>query len=179
MAAALLQHALDAVGIDAQVSSAGVTASVASTVDRTSVHACRSLGLDISAHRPRPLSAAVIGSDGRDLVITMTRAHLRDVVVRDRSVWPRVFTIRELARRMQSAPAMHGTLDQLREALHAGRVPRDLLGDASTDDVVDPYGAGMAAVRTTAEDLQRLCGTIAHCLSSTRAARGATSGECH
>ena len=55
------------------------------------------------------LTKEILATDGADLVLTMTREHLRHVVAMDPSAWPRTFTLKEFVRRAQSvAPATAG-----------------------------------------------------------------------
>ena len=65
-------------------------------------------GLDLSAHRSSTVSDALLA--GADLVLAMTTAILRHVVVVRREAWPRTFTLRELVARAAAAPP-DGALD--------------------------------------------------------------------
>jgi protein-tyrosine-phosphatase len=78
------------------------------------------------------------------LVLTMTRRHLREIVVMEPSVWPRTFTLRELARRgSQVGPRDRGTtLEEWVAAVHHGRAMAESLGEDPADDVADPRGSG-------------------------------------
>lgn len=99
------------------------------------------------AHRPREIDRSIIRDDGADLVITMTRQQLRDVVATDRLAWPRVFTLREIVRRASALPAVTSGWSEWLGALGEGRLARDLIGDDPADDIPDPYGLPMAAQR--------------------------------
>src|SRR5437763_1616978 len=78
MAAALLGARLSAIGIDATVSSAGVLGpgqpAAAHGIDVMSAR-----GLDLRDHRSTQISPAIVA--GADLVLTMERAQLREVVL--------------------------------------------------------------------------------------------------
>jgi protein-tyrosine phosphatase len=95
-------------------------------------------GLDISGHRSRQLSADLVG--GADLVLGMTRRHVKEAVVAAPAAWPRTFTLKEVVRRAERV----GHRDP-RESLEAwlarvadGRVRSDLLGESPVDDILDP-----------------------------------------
>ena len=100
------------------------------------------MGIDVSDHRPRVLNRDILAGDGADLVLTMTRAHLPDVVGLDAAAWPRTFTLKELARRANSyeppstVEGFSGWLARMAE----GRLARDMLHGDPFDDVADPYG---------------------------------------
>ena len=61
------------------------------------VAALAAYGLDISGHRSRRVTAADLG--WADLVLGMSREHVRHAVVTVPDSWPRTFTLKELVRR--------------------------------------------------------------------------------
>jgi protein-tyrosine phosphatase len=125
----------------------------------------RRLGLDITAHRPRLLSAELLSTDGADLVIAMTREHLRAAAVIAPDVFPRAFTAPELARRITDGFHVGSlTMQQWVAAVGAGRRARDLVGLDTRDDVADPYGMPPPAHADTVAQLSALMGTIARAL---------------
>lgn len=63
----------------AVVGSAGVTAGMGAQATPQAVEAAHELGLDLNAHRSRPLTAEMVA--GADRILTMTQAH-RDMVLR-------------------------------------------------------------------------------------------------
>lgn len=158
MAAALLTHHLDALGCDAVVRSAG-TRPFSLSVDRDAVDAVSAWGVDLSGHRPRHVDRSIVESDGHDLIITMTRGHLRDVAAMERTAWKRTFTLRELVRRASSRSRGDDWTAWLAD-LGEGRRPTDLLGEDPDDDITDPYGKGAAAVAATASELRDLTGSL-------------------
>lgn len=112
-----------------------------------SVHTMRAsaaIGLDLSDHSSRQLSAELIATDGADLIVTMTRQHLREVVALDQAAWPRTFTLKELARRAVAVPSDVGGFEAWREALGAGRRAAELISPSPDDDIDDPYGGPFA-----------------------------------
>lgn len=132
-----LANDLSARRIAAVVTSAGTLGELAN--DHDTVAAAAEAGLDLRSHRSRRLTPELIATDGADLVIAMTRHHLREIVTLDPAAWPRTFTLKELARR---APAVDPNLplDVWRKAIAGDRKASDLLTASDTDDVADPHG---------------------------------------
>ena len=121
------------------------------------------LGAPVPVH-----SAGIAGHRGRtaqttdlaaaDLILGMTREHVRHVVVLAPDAWPRTFTLKELVRRgWQAGPRLPGEplAGWLDRAAH-GRDHRDLLGSSIEDDVADPYGGPAQQYELTAALLDQL-----------------------
>jgi protein-tyrosine phosphatase len=139
-------------GLPVQVESAGTQALVGAAPPEETQRIGLDLGAtDIAGHRSRPLTVEQLQS--ADLVLAMSREHRAAVVELLPSVARRAFTIREFARL-----AVHVTEDDL--ALRRGRSLGDQLagaveaaaqlrgtlnrpGDATDDDVVDPFRQSM------------------------------------
>jgi len=141
----LLRRELDgAVDVDGDtwvMSSAG-TAEIWPPIDPRTVVAAATIGIDVADHQRRTLNRDLLNTDGSDLILTMTREHLRTVVSLDVAVWPRVFTLLELARRASAAePASEdeGFAGWL-QRVAAGRRAADMMRPDPADDVDDPYG---------------------------------------
>ena len=150
MAAALLAVAL---GPAARVSSAGVAATPGRSPAPDAVRAMAERGLDIVDHRSRPLDPATMATT--DLVLTMTRAHARDVAVTHIGSFGRTFTLKELVRRagpVGPRASDRSVADWLGE-IGRGRRVADLVGDDPADDVADPYRHPFAAYERTATEL--------------------------
>jgi len=167
MAAALLEMYGRRAGVDALVTSAG-THSHGLPVDADAVRVMAERDLDISSHVPRQVDSSIIDSDGEDLIVTMTRDHLRVVATVAPGALRRAFTVRELVRRLAMSVGVPdlGTLNE-------GRAARDLLGEDFADDVADPYGKGLqlhrecvaeldSAMRAIAADLRLLQSNVSH-----------------
>jgi protein-tyrosine phosphatase len=155
MAEGLLRHRLG-VGRGGRVTSAG-TRAVTLPVSPNAVVAAGELGADIAGHRPRALSTSLLASEGSDLVVTMTREHLREVVALDRTTWVRTFTLKEIVRRAGGQVRRDGQpLTAWLGELGSGRIPAHLVGDDPRDDVADPYGAALSRYRRTAAELDDL-----------------------
>ncbi len=137
LTAAVLRARLDARGIPATVVSAGTDAAAAPATPPT-VAAGRRLGLDLSAHQSRPLDAPTLAD--ADLIVTMERRHVQEVVVKSPAAFGHTFTLKELVRR-GSEIGPRGADESLAAwtaRVHLGRRPADLLGSSRDDDVDDP-----------------------------------------
>lgn len=123
------------------VTSAG-TGQYSAEMDPGTVSAAAEVGVDLGGHTSRTLDRAMLADDGADLVVTMTREHLRDVIGLDAGAWPRTFTLKELARRAISAeaPADDESFEAWRKRLGQGRQASAMLKPDRADDVTDPYG---------------------------------------
>lgn len=138
MAEALLRERLRRRGVDAHVSSAGLTFEGRAATD-DAVRVAAKHGLDISEHSSRMLNAEMVHR--ANLVIGMERLHARESVVLGDSLLSRCFTLKELVRRGEAVGARRH--DEAIEAwlsrVNVGRRPMELLGESPDDDVADPY----------------------------------------
>jgi protein-tyrosine phosphatase len=154
MAAALLAQRLSAAHVQAEVRSAGILGpGEAAWPEAATVMSER--GLDLSAHQSRQLDRSAV--TGADLVIGMTREHVREAVVREPSAFARSFTLKELVRRAEGMP--RGDEPELARwlvALSAERDASDLLGASAADDLDDPIGSPLASFRDTASEIDDL-----------------------
>jgi protein-tyrosine phosphatase len=155
MAEGLLRHRLDRLGVPARVHSAGRLYE-GEPVSTGSVDALRARGLDITAHRSRRTTAALL--QGADLVLAMERAHVREAVALEPSVWPRTFTLKELVRRGEAVgPRRHReSLAEWLDRVGRGRGRAELLGSDPVDDVADPIGGPPGLYARTAEEIDGL-----------------------
>lgn len=147
-----------------EVGSAGVWAEPGSPASEGSVAAMARVGLDLSAHRSRRVSAELL--DQSDLVVTMESRHVVELASRQPEVIGRVFTLREVVGLVGAAhsdgPDVDGGVDlSVRLAsLSTGRSLRDHLGNRSLD-VADPIGGSRSKYRRCAEELDQLCDDLA------------------
>ncbi len=97
------------------------------------------------------------------LVIVMTRGHLRDAVTSNPAIWPRCFTLKELVRRGRTIGPRgpHETLETWLARVHEGRTTRELLGADPEDDVEDPMGGSPQDYRNSATEISRLVERLA------------------
>jgi protein-tyrosine-phosphatase len=138
MAEALLRARLQARGIDALVSSAGITFEGRAATD-DAIDAATRYGLDLTEHRSRVISPEIVATP--DLIIGMERLHAREAVVLGDSLFGRCFTLKELVRRSElvGPRGREETVDSWLRRVGMGRRPMDLLGDSDDDNVADPY----------------------------------------
>ena len=130
MTAALLAEACQGRNLEMQVVSAGLT-DVTLDVDPVAMNLMAERGLDLSGHLPHRVTSDDLVDT--DLVIAMTREHVRILVADHGMALARTFTLKELARRIDERPG--GTLADV----HEGRTAADLLGQSDDDDIADPY----------------------------------------
>jgi protein-tyrosine phosphatase len=154
MAAALLARRLSAAGIANEVSSAGPRADGLTPATPEAIAAVGEQGLDISSHRSRALDPRGIAN--ADLVLGMTREHLREVVTREQDPLPRTYTCKENVRRGEWSPRRQEPLADWVEALTADRSIEDLLGSSHEDDIEDPIGQPLDEYRKTVSELDDL-----------------------
>lgn len=114
------------------------------------------LDLDLRAHASRTVDRELLA--GADLVLGMERAHVREAVVLEPSIWPHAFTLREAVRRAETgAPRAPGqSLRAWLETLSADRDRMDLMGASPDDDVLDPTTDWTVDHATTAALLDEL-----------------------
>lgn len=174
MAAALLANHCEINGLDVIVRSCGTHAGPI-PVDPAAVTVMAEHGLSIADHVPRLLSPRVVAEDGADLMIAMTRSHLRTVALMAADAFQRSFTAKELVRRAAGLTSAdpHDTGPDVagwRKALGQGRLTRDLLSEDPDDDVADPYGMSLAVHRRTADELDLLMTAVARSITDWQSA---------
>jgi protein-tyrosine phosphatase len=115
----------------------------------------RKFGIDLSTHRSARLSQELVR--GADLIMTMTRDHVRAVIEVDAESWPRTFPLNALVRRItEVGPRDSEPFDWWVAQLHVGRSPRDVLVDDAADDISDPVDLPLREHERTAAMLERL-----------------------
>jgi protein-tyrosine phosphatase len=90
-----------------------------------------------------------------DLIIGMTRSHVREVTVLAPEVFPRAFTLKELVRiglPRGSGESRHSWVKRV----GAGRPLSQLSGNAAEDDIGDPIGGPLSGFEATAAELRPL-----------------------
>lgn len=154
-AAAWLRARLAQAGVEADVTSAGTL-----TEDRPApselVAVGQRMAVDLSSHRSARFSSGDLTS--ADLVVGMTRQHVREAVSLAPSIWPHCFTLREFVRRGWAiGPRRPGQgVESWLAEVHAGRRTADLLGSSPDDDVEDPMGGSERDYQATADVLAEL-----------------------
>lgn len=158
MAEGLLRGRLADLGIDAEVSSAGLYEGGVPATDH-SVTTMAGRGIDIGAHRSRRLGAAAL--EDADLVLAMERRHVQEALLIDTATRERAFTLVDLARRAAAAEARRPgeALRAWAARLAAGRTTAELLG-VGDDAVADPVGRSLATYARTATELDGLLAAV-------------------
>jgi protein-tyrosine phosphatase len=180
MAEGFLRAALRTeVGDDAPgVSSAGVIGREGSPPMPESIRAASERGVDISAHVVRRLLRAHV--DDADLVVTMAGEHRDEISQSMPEARRRTFTLKELVRLLEAAPAstegaglpaLVRAADELRRS--------GFLGNAHDEDIVDPLGMAFESYRAVAWELEEWCNRLAKALARADAPHEprATAGE--
>jgi protein-tyrosine-phosphatase len=154
MAEAMIRRELELRGVDAHVDSAGTKAAFGIPATREAIAVMDADGFDITQHASRPVEATDL--DRADIILTMTRAQLRELAIRSPGAFPRLFTMKELARLARAGgPRRHQDVGGWIGHVAAGRRTTDLLGDDPLDDVDDPVGCSLEVYAAVARELTR------------------------
>jgi protein-tyrosine phosphatase len=155
MAEGLLRAQLSAAGIGAQVGSAGLLPG-GSPAQPDAVAVMADRGIDITRHVSCQLTPEIARS--ANLVLGMTRQHVREACVGYGALLQRAFTLKELVRRGDNVGPRRDdeTLYTWLGRVGAGRRPNDLVGDADMDDIADPIGKPRPYYEQTADELDNL-----------------------
>ncbi len=150
MAAELLDRRLQALGVPATVRSAGTSAAAG----LPALDEARAAVGGLDGHRAVTLVAPLV--EDADLVLGVTRHHVREAILLCPGAFTRTFTVLELARRGRSIGS-RSAAEPIAEWLAragSGRTPADLAGSSVADEVPDPIGYGAAAVAGSADELR-------------------------
>jgi protein-tyrosine phosphatase len=160
MAAALLRARLDELGSPVTVASAGFV-SVGVPPPPEMLEAMQSLGLDLSQHRSRLVTAEAVAD--AQLVIGMTRQHVLDLAVLAPGAWDHCFTFADALRRAESAgPRLPSeSVQGWARRLHAERTRSSLLMLPFSEDVADPMGGRPQQYRRARDDLASMTARLA------------------
>lgn len=117
-------------------------------------------GIDLGAHVPRTVDPGMI--QAADLVVGLTREHVRQAVLAVPPSFPRTFALREIVRRaLHTGP--RGAAEDLGSwlaRLHEGRLRADLMGASPDDDVMDPLGGSRDDYRRMLTEVSELTQTL-------------------
>lgn len=152
LAVAALQDALGGRPV-ARFRSAGTRAANGAPPLPGALCVARELGVDIAAHRSRRVELEELLE--AELVLGMTRAHVREAVAAAPRCFDIAFTLKEASRRA-SAVGSRGEAEPLATwaaRLGEGRARRDLMGQRGPDDIEDPAGRRGAAVEDSARQI--------------------------
>ncbi len=157
MAEGILRARAAEAGVAVEVSSAGLMQGGAPATE-DAIEVLRDLGVDISTHVSRRIDRDLLS--GADLVVTMTRDHLREAVLTEPSVFPRIFPLKELVRRLDENPGADLA------ALNIGRSTADYNGSMAEDEVKDPIGRPRKVYAATAAELDALLSALVKSLET-------------
>jgi protein-tyrosine phosphatase len=156
----LLQREWESRGQSVVVRSAGSRGGL-NDVHRYTRDAAGFAHIDLSDHRSRRITPEIVAEEGADLVIGMTREHLRVALELDPECWPRAFTMRELARRSEALPDPPADWDAWIAACGQDRDRGLLHVPDLIDDLPDPYGSPAGAHILMVQEVSILARTIA------------------
>jgi protein-tyrosine phosphatase len=171
MAEGLLRERLRERGIDASVSSAGLSFDDRPATD-DAIEAAAGYGLDLRDHRSRMLFPEFV--ERADLVLAMERLHAREAIVLADDALARTFTLKELVRRARAAGHRRAdeSFDDWLARVSAERKAMDLMGESRDDDVADPYLSSPKVYSACIAELDELVRELVN-LAWPRAAEGA------
>lgn len=181
MAEALLRRALQKRAIEGiGVESSGVSGWDGSPATPEAVEAVAEYGLDISDHRARRLTRAMV--EPADLVVAMSSEHRDGVARLAPRAAGRTFTIKELVYLLESGPegiAEGSTVQQLRSAVDRATALREGAADMELmdEDIADPLGLGLESYRATAWELESLTARLTDALFPAAGGRDVSMAE--
>jgi len=150
VAEALLAGSLSSAGIDAEIASAGLGAPEGRQPDSKVLRVAAEHGADVSGHRSRQVTPADLAH--ADLILVMTRAHLRQVVDLAPGAEARTAPLRAAAWKAGTlAGSSAGFADWVRRL--AADVPEAERASAGSDDIPDPIGRPLRSYRRMADDV--------------------------
>ena len=166
MAQAMLSTIARNRGVDASVASAGLVVGGAPlpVETRDALAAMGLTGSGLNEFRSHQLTVGLV--TGAELILGLSREHVREIIVRVPDAWDRTYTLKELVRR-GSAVARRGPREDLTHWLTRVGIDRDradLLGESPVDDVTDPIGRLPQAFDQTALEIRDLCFALAQLL---------------
>jgi protein-tyrosine phosphatase len=138
MAEGLLRERLRERGVNATVSSAGISFDGRAATDEA-IEIAAKYNVDITDHRSRVMTSDLVRD--ADLIIAMQRMHAREAIVLGDALLPRTFTLKELVRRGKLIGRRRSgeSVTEWLQRAGAGRRPMELMGESADDDVADPY----------------------------------------
>lgn len=157
MAAAVLSHRIATREIPAEIRSGGWLEGGYPCPPGVA-EALAGLGIEAPPHLSRTLETTDI--ERADLILTMERRHVRQIVAETPEAWPRTFTFKEFVQRASAAPRHPGeSTPEWLARVGAGRTITSMMG-TSPDDIADPYGKTPKDYLRTAEELDGLAAAL-------------------
>lgn len=159
VAAALLAKRLEALQADVSVSSVGLRFTGEPTPD-IGVSLMAERGIDLTAHRSTRITARDVHN--ADVILGMTREHVREIVDIDPNAWAKTYTLKDFVRRAQRVGPRRRRqrLDGWLDVVGAERTTRDVLGSNPDDEVHDPFGQRPKVWQQVIDDIDDLVSPI-------------------
>jgi protein-tyrosine-phosphatase len=161
MAEALLRAHLGARDAPAHVHSAGTLAWDGPATD-AATQTMSARGIDISSHRSRPLTAALVAD--ADLILAMTRSHVWGIHAFDPGAATRTFLVAELPRLGARIGPRRSNETVRAWAARAAAERVGAVPGRGEDEIADPYGEPIAVYEATAARLDAATRAIAELL---------------
>ena len=144
-------------GVRAEVRSAGTHGASDERMPGVGVEVMEARSFDMRGHRSHHLTVADV--EWADLVVTMERAQVMQVVAMLPSAFGRTFTLPELVDRAVGVGARTSdeSLGRWLARVHEGRHASDLMGSRSAaHEVADPWGRNRSAYEHVAKEIHDL-----------------------
>jgi len=163
MMAALLEHHLRHIGLDAEVASAGTRADGGLATAET-VKLLGNLDIDVSGHHGSPISDARL--ERADLVITAEHGHVITIGARRPDAFARTFTLPEIVDHSRRVGGrLGGPVDDWLELLNEGRQAGFHYLDATVGEIVDPTGEAWRTWQTVFDQVNDLTRALSQALT--------------
>ncbi|MFN8050214.1 MAG: hypothetical protein U0Q22_02130 [Acidimicrobiales bacterium] len=157
----LARRRLDLAGIEAEVRSAGTQAIAGVPATDLTVKAARRLDLDLSGHASRPVDAELL--EWADVVVTMERHHVIELVTQHDAPLATTFTLPELAALVAAGEPREDdeTVAAWLARIAAERSVASVMGGGSpAGEIDDPTGGSLRKHRDAAQRIDEALGTI-------------------
>ncbi|MEZ5243758.1 MAG: hypothetical protein R2707_01575 [Acidimicrobiales bacterium] len=152
LAERFLRREIDRRGLDVAVESCGLLFDDEPASDIV-LEVLAERGIDASDHRSRRFDAEMLS--GVDLVVTMERAHARELTVSIQGASPRIHTLGGLVAWLGEADDLAGSPAERVARCAAVREAADLLG-SGPDEIEDPHGRSRRVHRKAADRIETL-----------------------
>lgn len=159
IAAALLAKRLEPLHADVSVGSVGLRFTGEPTPE-VGVSLMAQRGIDLTAHRSSRITANEVHD--ADLVLGMTREHVREIVGMSPDAWAKTYTLRDFVRRAREVGPRRRRqrFDGWLDVVGAERTPKDVLGSNADDEVHDPFGQRPKVWQQVIDDIDDLVSAI-------------------
>jgi protein-tyrosine phosphatase len=167
IAAALLEKRVEHLDSGLSVSSVGLKVTGEPTPE-IGISLMAERGIDLAPHRSTPVTKDEINA--ADIILGMTREHVREIVGISPEAWPKTFTLKDFVRRtgQVAPPRRHQRFADWLATVGEDRDPQGVLGSHPNDDVPDPFGQRAKAWKRVIDELDDLISRIPGVLGLTQ-----------